>query len=180
MLSPLSRTRISIEPSTWTSLHTGTSERSFNEERDIRDVVAADGLQALLTRLPPIFLSSRARSRTLSREAQSGGSPHGFLWPREPVKRDQLVSPGAFYRSRQPPRLGREKKEGGKSDGHDGQKARVSYCARESEGEGKKKGGGGGGGGSSFDENCFRPRLQIQSTFSRVGRRSLLTRGLFV
>lgn len=35
-------------------------------------------------------------------------------------------------------------------------KKREYLIARESE----------GGGGSSFDENCFRPRLQIQSTFS--------------
>lgn len=51
---------------------------AFNEERDIQDVVAADGLQALLTRLLPRFLRSFLSSQTFQRGAERWISPAFF------------------------------------------------------------------------------------------------------
>lgn len=75
---PLSRRRISIEPSTWTSSHTGTSEGPLMKRETIQDVVAADGLQALLTRLLPRFLRSFLSSQTFQTGAERWISPAFF------------------------------------------------------------------------------------------------------
>lgn len=109
----------------------------MKRETSWRDVVAADGLQALLTRLPSSLLSVHPLRRLSSDGAGTVGSPRLSL-----AKRGEARSTGlarCFLPAVTPASAGEKKKKG---------KKREYLIARE-----------GGGAGSSFDENCFRPRF---------------------
>lgn len=104
-------------------------------ETSWRDVVAADGLQALLTRLPSSLLSVHPLRKLSSDGADRWISPAFFgeaRWSAINWSRQVLSTSGHAS-------LGRRRKKRVKS-------ASILLHAR-------------GEGGSSFDENCFRPRF---------------------
>ena len=87
----------------------------FNEERDIVARCRSGWRTTSVANAPSLFSPIRPSSPETFQRRRGPLDLPGFLW-RSAVKRDQLVSPGAFYQRSRQPRQERRKKKGKKRE----------------------------------------------------------------